>query len=199
MAVNQIVDDTYYVDYNGKIQKSWIKTYDVYDGTRQIWYYANPTTGVLAKDQWLTIGNKTYYFMNHSMATGICIVDQAYYDFGTDGALKGKTKPNSWVKKPDGHWMYLDENGNICYDRKIIIDGVTYYFNGTGVALVGGYINLAENCSWYNPDDNYYYWTNKTGTALDMTSGWKKSNEGLYGYVENGKLVQGFKTINGKV
>ncbi|WP_308586068.1 hypothetical protein [uncultured Holdemanella sp.] len=199
MAVNQIVDDTYYVDYNGKIQKGWIKTYDVYDGTKQIWHYANPTTGVLAKDQWLTIGNKTYYFMEHSMVTGICIVDQAYYDFGTDGALKGKTKPNSWVKKPDGHWMYLDENGNICYDRKIIIDGVTYYFNGTGVALVGGYINLAENCSWYNPDDNYYYWTNKTGTALDMTSGWKKSNEGLYGYVENGKLVQGFKTINGKV
>lgn len=42
-----------------------------------------------------------------------------------------------------------------------------------------------------------YYWTNTTGTGLDQTSGWKRSNDGDYGYVENGKLVMGFKVIDG--
>lgn len=93
--------------------------------------------------------------------------------------------------------MYIDENGNISYARKLNVNGVTYYFNGTGNGIAGGDISLAENCSWFNPDDYMYYWTNATGTGLDQTSGWKRSNDGDYGYVENGKLVMGFKVIGG--
>ncbi len=42
-----------------------------------------------------------------------------------------------------------------------------------------------------------YYWNNATGTGLDQTSGSEKSNDGDYGYVENGKLVMEYKTIDG--
>lgn len=49
MAVNQVVDHTYYVDYNGVVQKGWIKKYYEYDGSIINWLYADPNTGVLAK------------------------------------------------------------------------------------------------------------------------------------------------------
>ncbi len=41
-------------------------------------------------------------------------------------------------------------------------------------------------------------WTNKTGTGFDTSTGWKKTKYGYYAYCENGKLVTGTKTINGK-
>lgn len=197
MAVNQVVDHTYYVDYNGVVQKEWIKKYYEYDGSIINWLYADPNTGVLAKNQWLTIGNDTYYFSDVYMATGIFAVNGDFHDFGTNGIWQGRAKQNSWARNKSGKWMYIDENGNISYARKLNINGVTYYFNGTGNGIAGGDISLAENCSWFNPDDYMYYWTNATGTGLDQTFGWKKSNDGDYGYVENGKLVMGYKTIDG--
>lgn len=41
-----IVEDKYYIDFNGKIAKGWIKDGNTY-------YYGDPTTGVLAKNKWL--------------------------------------------------------------------------------------------------------------------------------------------------
>lgn len=198
MAVNQVVAKTYYVDYNGIIQKGWIKKYYENDGSIINWLYANPDTGVLAKNEWLTIGNQKYYFSDVDMVTGIVPVNGVFQNFGADGVWKGKVKPNSWAKNNSGKWIYINENGYISYKRKLSVNGVTYYFNGTGSGTAGDNISLAENCSWFNPDGYMYYWTNATGTGLDKTTGWKKSNDGYYGYVENGKLVIGFKTINGK-
>lgn len=43
-----IVEDKYYIDFNGKIAKGWIKDGNTY-------YYGDPTTGVLAKNKWLQI------------------------------------------------------------------------------------------------------------------------------------------------
>lgn len=107
------------------------------------------------------------------MATGIFAVNGDFHNFGTNGIWQGRAKQNSWARNKSGKWMYIDENGNISYARKLNVNGVTYYFNGTGNGIAGGDISLAENCSWFNPDDYMYYWTNATGTGLDQTSGWK--------------------------
>ena len=55
MLQNCIVEDKYYVDFNGKIVKGWIKNGDTY-------YYADSTTGVLVKNKRLQINGTTYYF-----------------------------------------------------------------------------------------------------------------------------------------
>ena len=61
-----------------------------------------------------------------------------------------------------------------------------------------GFDGLAENCVWYDNETGILYWTNATGTGFDTKDGWKKSADGELGYVENGKVVTGFKMIDGK-
>ncbi len=37
---------------------------------------------------------------------------------------KEELKQNSWARNKSGKWMYIDENGNISYARKLNINGV---------------------------------------------------------------------------
>lgn len=194
MCVNTIAydaDNYYYVDYNGNIQKGWIE----WNGT---FIYANPTTGVLAKDKWLKINNQWYYFSNIYMMKGNAFVDGAYNKFNASGVWQGTVKPNSWVYESDTKmWQYINEKGLINTKSKLKINGVTYYFYAVGKGAAGGYYGLVENGSWYDSSTQSYYWINKTGTGIDTTTGWKKSKDGYWAYVQNGKLVTGLKTING--
>lgn len=202
MVVNSVVNskgwtyasasdgDNYYVDYNGEIQKGWIQT----NGT---WLYADPSTGKLTASKWLKIGSQWYYFSGYNMVTGYFSIDGVINKFNSDGVWQGTLKSNSWIKDEEG-WLYINENGKFNQESKKIINGVTYYFTGYGKGATMGSITLAENCAWYDGDSEAWYWTNKTGTGLDKTTGWKKSNDGYYAYCENGKLVTGLKTIGGK-
>ncbi len=186
--------DNYYVDYNGEIQKGWIKP-----NSTSSWLYADPSTGKLATNKWLKIGNQWYYFSSYYMVTGYRSIDGVINKFNSDGVWQGTVKSNSWLKDEslgDG-WAYIDENGKFNYKSKKVINGVTYYFSSLVYGSASD-IGLAENCAWYDPSSNAWYWTNKTGTGLDTTTGWKKDNAGLYAYCENGKLVTGLKTIGGK-
>ena len=191
MAVNQIVDDTYYVDYNGKIQKGWIKYYDT-------WLYADPSTGVLLKNQWLKQGNNWYYIQDGYMVNYLTSINGQANAFDANGVWKGVVKTDSWYKETaDNKWIYLGSNGQDANQLKLKIDGATYYFNGYGIGSRIG-LMLAQNCSWYDPTNDCYYWINSTGTGIDTTTGWKKTSDSHYAYVKNGKLLMGLQTINGK-
>ena len=195
MLTNSIVgaygETQYYVDYNGEIQKGWIKGYNT-------WLYADPSTGVLPKSQWLKQGNNWYYIQNGYMITGLLKIDGQLNSFDANGVWKGVVKPNSWYRDPINNlWYYIDAQGKTNYKTTLSLNGVTYYFYVTGMGSGGGIARLAENSFWHDGNTKRFYWTNKTGTGLDTTTGWKKSNNGLYGYVRNGQLVTGLQTING--
>ena len=189
---NCIVYGKYYVDFNGKIVKGWIKTDSSY-------YYADPTTGVLAHYEWLQINGKLYYFKSYNMATGYIETDDGTYQFADDGAMIGKVQSGSWIKNSVfDSWQYVNADGTRFDGTKLVLNGTTYYFLGNVEGGYSGWYGLAENRNWYDSDTKTWYWTNATGTGIDTKDGWKKSADGELGYVENGKLVTGFKLIDGK-
>ena len=192
LVQNGIVDDKYYVDFNGKILKGWINTGYSY-------YYADPTTGVLAKNKWLQINGTWYYFEYCTMATGYVQTADGVYQFSDSGAMIGKVSPGTWFKDPFFNaWQYVNTDGTLFNGTKLVLNRTTYYFMGDGKGAVLGWYGLAENRNWYDKETNTWYWTNATGTGFDTKDGWKKSADGELGYVENGKLVTGFKLIDGK-
>ena len=192
MLQNCIVEDKYYVDFNGKIVKGWIKNGDTY-------YYADPTTGVLVKNKRLQINGTTYYFKGFAMVKGYANTKDGVYKFSDSGAMIGKVNPGTWFKDSNfNKWQYVNADGTINQKSKLEINGKTYYFVLNDMGASYGWVDLAENCAWYDYETNTWYWTNATGTGLDTKDGWKKTSDGYFGYVENGKLVTGVKTINGK-
>lgn len=191
MATNRIVENTYYVDFNGQMKKGWIQA-------DFGWFYADLNTGKLVRNQWKQINGKWYYF-GYYMATGNYTVDGVVHRFTNDGVWLGAVKPNSWIKDPyTNKWLYVKPNGTFNYNTRVSVNGVTYYFMSTGKGAAVGVSYLAENTGWYDVVEDVWRWTNKTGTGFDLTTGWKKSNDGQYGYVQNGKLLTGVHTINGK-
>ena len=192
MLQNCIVEDKYYVDFNGKIVKGWIKNGDTY-------YYADPTTGVLVYNKRLQINGTMYYFKGFAMVKGYANTKDGVYKFSDSGAMIGKVNPGTWFKDPNfNKWQYVNADGTINQKSKLEINGKTYYFVLNDMGASYGWVDLAENCAWYDYETNTCYWTNATGTGLDTKDGWKKTSDGYFGYVENGKLVTGVKTINGK-
>ena len=187
-----IVEDKYYIDFNGKIAKGWIKDGNTY-------YYGDPTTGVLAKNKWLQINGTWYYFNYFTMATGYCYTDDGLYQFSESGAMIGKAKPNTWYRDSYTNlWNYIQSDGTVFDGPKLVVNGTTYYFAMLGKGGAMGFDGRAENCVWYDNETGILYWTNATGTGFDTKDGWKKSADGEIGYVENGKVVTGFKMIDGK-
>ena len=187
-----IVEDKYYIDFNGKIAKGWIKDGNTY-------YYGDPTTGVLAKNKWLQINGTWYYFNYFTMATGYCYTEDGLYQFSESGAMIGKAKPNTWYRDSYTNlWNYIQSDGTVFDGPKLVVNGTTYYFAMLGKGGAMGFDGLAENCVWYDNETGILYWTNATGTGFDTKDGWKKSADGQIGYVENGKVVTGFKMIDGK-
>lgn len=201
MKTNCMVDDKYYVDYNGEIRKGWIS-----DGnsTYTNWYYADPTTGLLAYNEWKFINNQWYYFHDQYMSQGYCTVDGTLNKFDNNGVWLGALAPNTWEYYEDelfgGSWYYINEKGQFNIKNKLTINGQTYYFGRMMQGGMGGFAPyLASNSLWYDSATDEYHWINKDGTGFEDYDGWHRSDQGWYAYFENGKAVQGYKTINGKL
>ena len=201
MKTNCVVDDKYYVDYNGEIRKGWIS-----DGnsTYTNWYYADPTTGLLAYNEWKFINNQWYYFHNQYMSKGYCTVDGTLNKFDNNGVWLGTLAPNTWEYYEDelfgGSWYYINEKGQFNIKNKLTINGQTYYFGRMMQGGMGDFAPyLASNSLWYDRETKEFHWINKEGTGFEDYDGWHRSDQGWYAYFENGKAVQGYKTINGKL
>ena len=201
MQTNCLIDNEYYVDYNGEIKKGWINTGNsLYPN----WYYADPSTGLLARDEWKFINNQWYYFdENKNMVSGYRTIQGTMNKFDKHGVWLGTLSPNTWElidnKILGKSWYYINEKGNFMGDCKAIINGQTYYFGF--YTRGGGSIDtqcLVTNRLWYDRATKEYHWINKDGTGFEDYDGWHRSDQGWYAYFENGKVAQGYKTIDGK-
>ena len=182
------IDDQRYEIRNGKLQKGWIEF------TKGYYEYADPKTGALVEG-WQKIDGKWYYFNTNLMQTGYIHTDEGVYLFGKDGAMVKKIEAGTWYQYPNTQ-MWLCAGVEI-KNEKFMIDGVTYYVTSHGKKNSNAYYGVAQNCSWYDSINGINYWVNSAGTGFDTVTGWKKTNLGDYGYVENGRLVTGYKVIDG--
>ena len=187
-------DDSYYVDINGNIKKGWIKEYYGY-------LYADPKTGVLVNG-WQKIDGKWYYFSGNIMRTGYARTTDGLYLFDESGAMVKKIEKGTWYQ--DSYSKMWKYEGAEVEDDKFILNGTTYYVTRFGKKDDKAYYwddysyyGVAKNCVWYDEINEISYWGNAEGTGFDTVTGWKKSNLGDYGYVENGHLVTGYKRIDG--
>ena len=187
-------DDSYYVDMNGNIKKGWIKEYYGY-------LYADPKTGILVNG-WQKIDGKWYYFSGNIMRTGYARTTDGLYLFDESGAMVKKIEKGTWYQ--DSYSKMWKYEGAEVEDDKFILNGTTYYVTRFGKKDDKAYYwddysyyGVAKNCVWYDEINEISYWGNAEGTGFDTVTGWKKSNLGDYGYVENGHLVTGYKMIDG--
>lgn len=191
LETNTLVEnETYYVDFNGKVKKGWIFLDNSY-------YYGDLATGKLV-DGWQKIDGQSYYFKNKKMVTGYVELSDGVYRFNDSGALVRKVDANSWYEDPATNlWQYVNSEGKINTELKIVVNNTTYYFSEQTVVGRIGNFGLAKNCPWQDSNGKMY-WTNASGTGFDMSDGLKKSEFGYVSYIQNGDFYKGFKTMNGK-
>lgn len=194
MAINQWVDDEYYVDSNGiMVADKWLKIEaddndNAVDG--YIWYYLG-SSGRMANDTWKKIDGKWYHFDDDGEMEIGWILDDMYY-CGANGVMQ-----TGWQKlyPPDSDeyekdhvspgdndyndderkWFYLSANGKkyvpgsvsgeACDTKKI--DGVNYCFNGYG-EMQTGWTDMTGSDSSMGDFSDYRYF----GSDGKVKSGW---------------------------
>lgn len=128
-------------------------------------------------DKWVNKDGKWYYYENGKMVIGWKFVDGEWYYLESNGVMA-----TGW-KELGGIWYYLNESGAMVKGWQTI-SGKTYYFNDSGHMLVGKQVIDGRNYNF------------NTSGQLDSTN-WVKSNNKWY-YYENGKMITGWKLINGE-
>lgn len=164
---------------------------------------------------WRTIGNKTYYYQNHSMQKNTWIHDgTGWFYMNSDGqALTGwLTQGTSiyyldqssgrmtqgWLQSDEG-WRYFAASGAM--QTKWVNDGKAwYYMNDFGVMQTGWitdsmsryYLNSsgAMVTGWQQIGDSWYYF-NGSGA---MKTGWVSDGTSWYYMNENGVMQTGWIT-----
>ena len=127
--------------------------------------------------KWEKKDNKWYYYENGNMVTGWKLVDGKWYYLESNGVMA-----TGW-KELGGIWYYLNESGAMVKGWQTI-SGKTYYFNDSGHMLVGKQVIDGRNYNF------------NTSGQLDSTNCVKSSNK--WCYYENGKMITGWKLINGE-
>lgn len=170
LVKNQIVEDEYYVDQNGRmVVNTWVK---VQDGDGQFYCYFG-ANGKMIRDRWQTIGDKTYHFDDNGYMEKGWVQENMYFCHLDDGHLL-----TGWqrLEDPDSdssqagplddsniHWYYFNpstgkkycaEGGEEFQERRV--DSKRYCFNQMG-ALQTGWVKVADGegiggYKYYDPD-----------------------------------------------
>lgn len=181
----------YYFGKDGKVTQTVSLATDGWKKLPTGYYYAK--NGDIVTNQFMTIGDSTYYFFNNGVmaCNGVYYLNRDnlipyYFGFDSNGRLiKGWYKANtdfagayqnniwfyfdqdghglSGIQKVNNTWYYF-ENGRMCVNKKDSRDGKLYIFGLDGIG------REYTQDGWVN--DRYY--------------------------IENGKLVTGWKQISGK-
>lgn len=120
-----------------------------FDTANSFWYYAT-SGGPLLEAQWLYDGGNWYYFGPWwcEMATRMYWIDDAWYFFGTDGAMYS----NRWFYESYyGEWHYAQASGALVRSDWLLYKGKWYYFD-TWTAMVTGWHQIGDR--WYLFDEN---------------------------------------------
>lgn len=147
----------YYMDENGVMLTGWQKI-----GGK--WYYMDPSDiqnpGLMASNCQRRIGGHTYFFHESgAMLNGWIGRPEGWYYADVNGSMLV-----GW-QKVGGKWYYLDSSnaqnpGLMLSDGRYEINGLTYFFNGSGVMLT----------NWVRRPEGWYY-TDGNGAML---IGWQK-------------------------
>lgn len=155
--------------YNGKLLtvNNYTANADAQEKLNQI-----NTSGIpapeTAKNGWVTIDGKSYYYVNGVIQTGWQTIGGNNYYFGTDGAMyKG------W-QTIDGNRYYFGSTTGILKTGFYVVWGKTYYFGDDGVMRTG----------WQTIDGNTYYF----GTNGIMYTGQQTIDGKVYTFNTNGIL-----------
>lgn len=178
---DRVADDGKYLYYFGadgmaeektELKDGWVKF-------RNKYYYVQ--NGEILKSQWLELSGKKYYLKeNGEMASGEgwYVENQLYY-FKEDGSLR-----TGWIRNFSDGWTYYDKTGTM-KTGLFEVDGKLYYgggFEGTISVLQDFYV------------DGVLYHADADGVCTKVTeNGWTKDGR----YLENGKVVTGWKQISG--
>lgn len=200
MAVDQWIDDTYYVDINGSmVQNLWIHMDPGVESAPNSdggWYYLDGN-GKAATDGWKTINGRRYYFdTDGTMKYGWFTDNEDTYYLGDESQGWAET---GWVcldYDPDNppedgdvtyvetsgsesaKWFYFQPNGkavkavNDTYTSKTI-NGRKYYFDENGMMLTG-WVSLAtgsDSSSDPTGISTFKYFGDDNDGA--MSKGWK--------------------------
>ena len=226
MYRNQVADG-YWVQYDGKYQKTqgWAIAGVPGDSWETGCYIKKG--GKLAKDEWLQIGGKWYYFSGYYRVGGLREIDGVWYIFNDNGTMQttiGKNLPDGWVKAGDQYYYFasgdivegdLEINGKIySFDYSHMVTNNfngsythenTYFSDANGYAKTTykGWVQVHGNWFYFgeNNKTSLYAWTTQ-GTAqyftdYGMVTGTRVINGHLYTFNANGVLTKEHSLQNG--
>lgn len=199
-SAGKMETDTYYKDKDGKNvyyfgsdgkMAGHINAFS--DGWKKIgddWFYVK--SGRFLENEWLSEGGYWYYFEGNN---GKMCADYEYRTYRLSGSVP-------YIKE-----LYrFDEKGHMIkgWDQK---DGVWYYFTGTGSGAALGLQKINGKTYYFNPHngqmqvsgsvsiDGVLYMYGPDGVCSQVSgNGWFNNRF----YVENGKVVTGWKKLYGK-
>lgn len=170
--------------------------------------YVSPS-GYKAVDSIVTVDGEKYYFdATGVMATGIKLVKGDYYYFSPNGkavrnafvqddkgsmyyiGATGRAVKSSYVHDSDYNYYYADLYGKLVQNKQVTIGGKTQYFNLNGVQVKGNWVT--------DELGNMFYYHNDSGNMA--VKEYIMNNDGTWSYFgDDGKAVQGFVTVSGKL
>ena len=161
MAVNEWVDDTYYVDENGlMIANKWLRIASDEEGAVNgyLWYYFD-SSGKVETDDWKKIDGYWYYFDDDGVMQTGWVDDDVYYCDGSGRMLTG--------------WQLLMPSDDEEYDDGKVSPGdmdddgkVWFYFSANGKKYTPDV--SGDECGIHKIGDDYYCF-NADG---EMQTGW---------------------------
>ena len=179
MISNAVYDDYLFKTSGALAENSWVKIGDK-------WYYGNPE-GKISRDKWEKIAGVWYRFDDKGI-----MLSQTIY---TDYLLKsnGAMAENSW-EKIDDKWYYATETGKIVRDKWEKIGGVWYRFDDKGIMLSQTIYKdyllktsgaMAEN-AWVKLEDKWYY---ATASGKIVRDKWEKISGSWYYFDKDGVML----------
>lgn len=181
-GLQEIDGNLYLFDENNHLRQdnAWVK----YEGK----YYFPKANGVLYRDQMITFGPKTAYYMDHdgSMATGFREVGTSLYYFDRkNGKLH---KENGWLNTERG-WVFPNAQGRIYRDQVITFGHhVAYYLDHDGT--------IAKGFRTYNGKLMYF---KKNGIRANQNSFMKTERGWIFPNAEGTVYRNQFITFGPKV
>ena len=189
MQRNSVVAGWYWVNYDGKYQKTAGWAYSGVPGDRWETGYYVKKGGKIAANEWVKIDGEWYYFNEYgTRANGVEKINGTYYIFSMDGVLLktvGAVLPNGWVQAGDEYYYF--DCGDFVYGD-LEIKGKVYSFYASRM--------LTDEISDYS-GYNFGYYVDKTGAAQTSYKGWKMVNGSWYYFAENNKASKNGWTTQG--
>ena len=181
--------DTAVVDRSGN--QYWVNEYGVYqtntwvnDGNS----YAK-ADGTLAEDEWLAIGNKTYYFSGTGKMTEDFYLDGCIYVLDEDGGyVLTADLHDGWNLIQDEY--YYQAGSRLAYG-KMEINGSTYYFKDGKMMT-----NMASKDGVF---DGYFDYCYGADGAMLTGAGWKSINGNWYYLNNRSQYIKYWARIDGKM